>query len=103
MESIRTCTYGKLQQLMFRHFLRGYYHSTLERTLSGSSVAAKTFRLLKGHLGKSKEILDLLDLELNVRESVGTFGSYIKYMVDDDEEEEGYLKLCVRQRQLSLY
>ena len=50
--------------------LRGYYHSTLESqvhcTISGSSVAAKTFRLSNGYLGNFKETLDLADLELDV-------------------------------------
>ena len=69
--------------------LRGYYHNILESQIqSTSSVAAKNFRLTKGYLGKSKEALDLVDLELDVCEAVGAFGSYIKYVVDDDEKEE---------------
>lgn len=44
-----------------------------------------------GKLGKSKELLDLIDLDIDLQQAVGTFGSFIKYVVDEEREREADL------------
>ena len=58
--------------------IRGYYHDALEKNLKKPNL-----RLCKGYLGKSRESLDLIDLDINLQEAVESFGAFIKYVVED--------------------
>ena len=68
--------------------LRGYYNNVIEPQLKISDDLQKRLQLTKGYLGKSKESLDLIDLDIDLNLAIGTFGSFIKYVVDDEREEE---------------
>lgn len=42
-----------------------------------------TGALVKAYLGKSKDSLDLIDLDIDLKSSVNAFGPFIKFVVDD--------------------
>ena len=43
--------------------------------------------LVKAYLGKSKDSLDLIDLDIDLKSSVNSFGPFIKFVVDNGGQE----------------
>ena len=58
--------------------LRLYYHNVIEQQVKiPNDLIREQLRLSKGYLGKSKELLDLIDLDIDLQQAVGAFGSFI--------------------------
>ena len=56
-----------------------FYINTIEACLETEQKGA----LIKAYLGKSKDSLDAIDLEIDIKDSVSAFGPFIKFIIGD--------------------
>ena len=59
--------------------IKSFYVCTIEPCLEKELEGA----LIKAYLGKSKDSLDLIDLDIDIKDSVSAFGSFIKLIIGD--------------------
>lgn len=59
--------------------IKSFYVNTIEPCLEKELKGA----LIKAYLGKSKDSLDLIDLDIDIKDSVNAFGSFIKFIIGD--------------------
>ena len=62
------------------------YHHKIEDQLPQSTNVSH-YKLMKAYVGVSKNSLDIADLDLDLIQTVTSFGSFIKYVVKSDEKE----------------
>lgn len=63
-----------------KELIRGFY----ERAFPGFSE----YSLIKAFLGRSKDSLDLIDLEVELQQAVSVFGPFLKYIVSTNNSGE---------------
>lgn len=82
----RTRYSWRISEIVSNVSIQGYYHHKIEDQLPQSTDVFH-YKLMKAYVGVSKNSLDIADLDLDLIQTVTSFGSFIKYVVESDEEE----------------
>lgn len=60
---------------------RGFYYSEASRLIAGGHL--RELELSQVYAGKSKDVLDFVDSDVEVSEVIGVFGPYAKFVVEE--------------------
>ena len=69
------------------HSFRGFYDSCIQHRIRSDQEG--TYELVRAELGSCKEKLDQVDLDLPVITVVESFGRFLKYLVEEQNEMDG--------------
>jgi hypothetical protein len=87
----------------------GYYSETIQPIIDLPQEEKQRLVLSKGLLGKSKDALDMIDLDVELNSAVNMFGHFLKYEVSDavvphdrEPSRSAFDVMMAAQRQLCL-